>query len=347
MSDAAMSTAAAATGSAGHVSTMAAVGLAVAAGAAALYSIIALEKPLRPQPPMARRRRGGRAGVRAMRREHKERQRQQQQELDDKQQQQVDDDDARRLPSPAPSDIAEPDDVAVAAAVNRARTPSPVSATPAAPVHLSQLDADSLDSELAKTDAKLRRLLVRKERLELRRTQLSVTAMHRPPSTGPAAAATDIIDHADVDPAVNDEDIAWGHAPVSLATTTASPLSPSPTDTTGTSLTSPRPYESVPRRARRVSHTSSTDSANGSALSTSPTATAPAVFPSHSSDSSESGGNEVDAMAQLQQDMEDDRDDVLSALSDDSDLASSFISDLSLGSDFSLLSEARYGRPAA
>ncbi|KAJ3367808.1 hypothetical protein GGF31_007055 [Allomyces arbusculus] len=347
MSDAAMSTAAAATGSAGHVSTMAAVGLAVAAGAAALYSIIALEKPLRPQPPMARRRRGGRAGVRAMRREHEERQQQQQQqqqqELEGKQQ--LDDDDAqRRLPSPAPSDIAEPDDDAPAA-VNRARTPSPVAA--AAPVHLSQLDADSLDSELAKTDAKLRRLLVRKERLELRRTQLSVTAMHRPPSTGPAAsAATDIIDHADADPAHNDEDIAWGHAPVSLATTTASPLSPSPTDTTGTSLASPRPYEStVPRRARRVSHTSSTDSANGSALSTSPTA--PAVFPSHSSDSSESGGNEVDAMAQLQQDLEDDRDDVLSALSDDSDLASSFISDLSLGSDFSLLSEARYGRPAS
>ncbi|KAJ3360322.1 hypothetical protein GGF32_008483 [Allomyces javanicus] len=340
-----MSTAAAATGSAGHVSTMAAVGLAVAAGAAALYSIIALEKPLRPQPPMARRRRGGRAGVRAMRREHEERQRQQQ-ELEEKQQQQQldggNDDDARRLPSPAPSDIAEPDDNADAtAAVNRARTPSPVSA---APVHLSQLDADSLDSELAKTDAKLRRLLVRKERLELRRTQLSVTAMHRPPSTtGPAATATDMIDHADADPAHNDEDIAWGHAPVSLATTTASPLSPSPTDT---SLASPRPYEStVPRRARRVSHTSSTDSANGSALSTSPTA--PAVFPSHSSDSSESGGNEVDAMAQLQQDLEDDRDDVLSALSDDSDLASSFISDLSLGSDFSLLSEARYGRPAA
>ncbi|KNE64513.1 hypothetical protein AMAG_09527 [Allomyces macrogynus ATCC 38327] len=295
---------------------------------------------------MARRRRGGRAGVRAMRREHEERQ--QQQELEEKQQQQQlddNDDDARRLPSPAPSDIAEPDAVEAAAAVNRARTPSPVSA---APVHLSQLDADSLDSELAKTDAKLRRLLVRKERLELRRTQLSVTAMHWPPSTV-GAAATDIIDHADADPAVaNDEDIAWGHAPVSLATTTASPLSPSPTDTTGTSLALPRPYEStVPRRARRVSHTSSTDSANGSALSTSPTATAPAVFPSHSSDSSESGGNEVDAMAQLQQDLEDDRDDVLSALSDDSDLASSFISDLSLGSDFSLLSEARYGRPAA
>ncbi|ORZ34360.1 hypothetical protein BCR44DRAFT_32196 [Catenaria anguillulae PL171] len=249
-------------------------------------------------------------------------------------------------------------------------------------LRLSQLDQPTLDSELARTDAKLRRLLKRKEKLELRRNQLSVHQMRIVSPVPPTSAVVDdpsiapsvtlphtgsrVASGSQIRPLTADERILFGLPPMGVGGGVPTPPS----------AEGEQSHASSNGRNRRDSvsvststSTGSTDSASGDGAVTQLGRTQPQVHISLGVSSVSSEHNELDAAAATssssstssssaaaeaelpieeddvvnEEEDDDDDSDVLSSISDTSAGMESVISDTSLGSDFSFLSDARYG----
>ncbi|KAI9164472.1 hypothetical protein H9P43_008323 [Blastocladiella emersonii ATCC 22665] len=361
-------------GSLPSIKDLATTGVAVAASVAALYAVLSAGADLRAAAVEQRRARGGRDRRRHRARKHEE----------EDEESEMMADGASEITDVVKSRAAEaravavgPDQAGASPGDSQvlAATDSPTPTTAAeGPLLLSALDSDTIDTELARTDAKLRRLLKRKEKLELRRNQVAVAALldHQSPNPSPASEIDSVVPPSTVLTAK--ERALFGWAPAIPMPPTAVEVEDE--DAMAAAAGGPR--------VRRVSvYSTGTDTSltvtSVADSSTVPPATATAtsagasrylappapVYPTPSSAGSDY--NEVDAMAAAaatssssssasshrgDDDQEDDVDedsdsDVLSILSSEADgdtrseAGESSVS--SLGSDFSLLSDMRYG----
>lgn len=358
---------------------LATTGVAVAASLAALYSVLSLSVRLDLAQDERDRRRQVQHRLKSRMDSSSRRSRRKSAFAADADDQLVDPDqmgDSALLPDVPPPSLAStphpvpPSTSFLAAADDASASAAALSATDpdSTLLRVSQLDQPTLDSELARTDAKLRRLLKRKEKLELRRNQLSVAQLRS--ETTPADAPP--LSYVDYQPSITPSVAGATGAHVRPLTPDERALFGLP----GAGAGMPMPPSAEGRgsqqdqgeqgagRARRESLSTATSASAGSSDSAPVISEqSPGLAPLVSSMSSEH--NELDAAAATSSSSsssatpeadvdgddfvedddqaDDDDSDVLSSISDASAGMESVVSDTSLGSDFSFLSDARYG----